>query len=103
MGKQNYTLEQIIVKLRSIEILCNQGKTVAEAVRQEEISEQTYYTWRKKYGGMNVSDAKKLRELEKENARLKKLVAELLDSFRINRSLSMKGCPYDNAVAESTF
>ncbi len=77
MGKQNYTPEQIILKLRNIEILCNQGKTVAEAVRQAEISEQTYYKWRSKYGGMNVSDAKRLKELEKENARLKTLVAEL--------------------------
>lgn len=77
MGKQNYTPEQIIAKSRSIEILCNQGKTIAEAVRQEETSERTYYTWRKKYGGMNVSDAKGLRELGKENARLKRLVAEL--------------------------
>lgn len=77
MGKQNYTPEQIILKLRNIEILCNQGKTVVEAVRQAEISEQTYYKWRNKYGGMNVSDAKRLKELEKENFRLKTLVAEL--------------------------
>ena len=77
MGKQNYTPEQVILKLRNIEILCNQGKTVAEAVRQAEVSEQTYYKWRSKYGGMNVSDAKRLKELEKENARLKTLVAEL--------------------------
>jgi transposase-like protein len=90
MGKQNYTPEQIIVKLRSIEILCNQGKTVAEAVRQEEISEQTYYTWRKKYGGMNVSDAKRLKELEKENARLKKLVAELSLDNAILRDVNSK-------------
>ena len=77
MGKQNYTPEQVILKLRNIESLCNQGKTVAEAVRQAEVSEQTYYKWRSKYGGMNVSDAKRLKELEKENARLKTLVAEL--------------------------
>ena len=77
MGKQNYTPEQVILKLRNIEILCNQGKIVAEAVRQAEVSEQTYYKWRSKYGGMNVSDAKRLKELEKENARLKTLVAEL--------------------------
>lgn len=77
MGKQNYTPEQIILKLRNIEILCDQGKTVVEAVRQAEISEQTYYKWRNKYGGMNVSDAKRLKELEKENFRLKTLVAEL--------------------------
>jgi len=90
MSKQNYTPEQIIVKLRSIEILCNQGKTVAEAVRQEGISEQTYYTWRKKYGGMNVSDAKRLKELEKENARLKRLVAELSLDNAILRDVNSK-------------
>jgi putative transposase len=77
MVKKNYTAEQIIVKLREIEVLCGQGKTIAEAVRQAEISEQTYYRWRKTYGGMSTSDAKRLKELEKENARLKKLVAEL--------------------------
>ena len=77
MAKKNYTVEQIIIKLREIEVLCSQGKTIAEAVRQAEITEQTYYRWRKEYGGMNVSDAKRMKELEKENARLKKLVAEL--------------------------
>lgn len=77
MGKKNFTTEQIIIKLRQIEVLCSQGKTIAEAVRQAEISEQTYFRWRKTYGGMNISDAKRLKELEIENARLKKLVAEL--------------------------
>ena len=77
MGKKNFTTEQIIIKLREIEVHCGQGKTIAEAVRQAEISEQTYYRWRKVYGGMNTSDARRLRELEKENSRLKKLVADL--------------------------
>ena len=77
MGRVNYTTERIIVKLREVEVLCGQGKTIVEAVRQIGVSEQTYYRWRKKYGGMTTSDAKKFRELEKENARLKKLVADL--------------------------
>lgn len=77
MAKKRYTPEQIIVKLRKIEVLCGQGNTVAEAVRQEEITEQTYYRWRKAYGSMNTSDAKRLKVLEKENSRLKKLVADL--------------------------
>lgn len=77
MGKARYTTEQIIVKLREIEILCGQGNTIAEAVRQAGITEQTYYRWRKEYGGMGTSEARRLKELEKENARLKKLVAEL--------------------------
>lgn len=77
MGKVNYTVEQIIIKLREVEVLCSQGKTIGEAVRQIGVSEQTYYRWRRQYGGMNTSDAKKYRELEKENTRLKKLVADL--------------------------
>ncbi len=77
MGKVRYTTEQIIVKLREIEILCGQGNTIAEAVREAGITEQTYYRWRKEYGGMGTSEAKRLKALEKENARLKKLVAEL--------------------------
>lgn len=77
MARMKYTVEQIIVKLREVEILCAQGKSVAEASRQAEISEQTYYRWRKQYGGMNTNEAKRLKLLEKENARLKKLVADL--------------------------
>lgn len=77
MGKARYTTEQIIVKLRGIEILCGQGATIAEAVRQSGITEQTYYRWRREYGSMGTSEAKRLKELEKENARLKKLVADL--------------------------
>jgi transposase-like protein len=77
MGKQNYTVEQIIVKLREVELHCKQGKTVAAAVRLIGVSDQTYYHWRKKYGGMDTADAKRLKELEKENLRLKRLVADL--------------------------
>jgi transposase-like protein len=77
MAKARYTTEQIIVKLREIELFCGQGKTIAEAARQAGITEQTYYRWRKEYGGMSTSDAKRMKELEKENARLKKLVADL--------------------------
>lgn len=77
MAKARYSIEQIIVKLREIELFCGQGKTIAEAARQAGITEQTYYRWRKEYGGMNTSDAKRMKELEKENARLKKLVADL--------------------------
>ena len=77
MARKNYTVEQIIVKLREVELHCNQGKTIAEACRGLEITEQTYYRWRKQYGGVSISDAKRLKELEKENIRLKKLVADL--------------------------
>ncbi len=77
MSKKTYTAEKIIVHLREVEVLCSQGKTIGEAARQIGVSEQTYYRWRKQYGGMTTSDAKHLKELEKENARLKKLVADL--------------------------
>jgi putative transposase len=90
MGKKNYTVEQIIVKLREIEVLCGQGKTISEAVRQADISEQTYYRWRQTYGGMNTSDAKRLKMMEKENARLKKLVADLSLDNAILRDVNSK-------------
>ena len=54
MAKQNYTVEQIIIKLREVKVLCRQGKTVGESVRQIGVSEQTYYRWRRKYGGMDL-------------------------------------------------
>ena len=75
-GKK-YTPEQIIVKLREVEIMCGKGQTIAEAVRQIGVTEQTYYRWRKEYGNMDTQKAKRLKELEKENDRLKKLVADL--------------------------
>jgi transposase-like protein len=77
MSKKKYSPEQVIIHLREVEVLLSQGNTIAEAARQIGVTEQTYYRWRKQYGGMTVNDAKKLKELEKENARLKKLVADL--------------------------
>ena len=77
MAKKGYTPEQIINKLREAEILLSQGNSIGEASRKVGVSEQTYYRWRKEYGGMRVEQAKKLKELEKENVRLKKLVADL--------------------------
>ena len=90
MGRKNYTAEQIIVKLRTIEVLCGQGKTVAEAVRQEEITEQTYYRWRNQYGGMSSDDAKKLKLLEKENIRLKRIIANLALDIEILKDVNSK-------------
>ena len=83
-------MEQIIIKLREVELFCGQGKSVAEAVRQVEISENTYYRWRREYGGMNTTDAKRMKELEKENARLKRLVAELSLDNSILRDVNSK-------------
>ena len=77
MVKKGYTPEQIIGKLREAEVLLSQGLTVGEASRKLSITEQTYYRWRREYGGMRVEQAKRLKELEKENSRLKKLVADI--------------------------
>ena len=77
MVKKSHSPEQIINKLREAEILVNQGATVGEACRNIGVTEQTYYRWRKEYGGMRIEQAKRLKDLEKENARLKKLVADI--------------------------
>jgi len=77
MAKKGYTPEQIINKLREAEILLNQGSTVGEASRKIGVTEQTYYRWRKEYGGLRIEQAKKLKTLEKENTQLKKLVADI--------------------------
>jgi len=77
MGKKINSPEQIVRKLREAEVLISQGNAIGQASRQLGITEQTYYRWRKLYGGMQVSQAKKLKELENENNRLKKLVADL--------------------------
>jgi putative transposase len=77
MAKKTYTPEQIINKLREAEIHLSQGSSIGEASRKIGITDQTYYRWRKEYGGMRVEQARRLKELEKENSRLKKLVADL--------------------------
>ena len=77
MTRKRYTPEQIINSLREAEVLMSQGSTAGEAARHLSITEQTYYRWRKEYGGMRINQAKRLKELDKENARLKKLVADL--------------------------
>lgn len=91
MGKKRYAPEQIINKLRQAEIWLSQGDTIEQVCKKLEISNQTYYRWRKEYGGMKVGQAKKLKDLENENARLKKVVAELtLDKLILNEALSGK-------------
>ncbi len=69
--------DQVLNKLREVEILLNQGANVGEASRKIGVTEQTYDRWRKEYGGMRIEQAKRLKKLEKENARLKKLVADI--------------------------
>jgi putative transposase len=77
MPKQRFTTEEVIHKLREAEVLAGQGKTVAEICKHLGITDQTYFRWRKSHGGLRIDQAKRMRELEAENARLKKAVAEL--------------------------
>ena len=74
--KKRHTSQQIVAKLRQADVLIGKGKSIPEVCREIEVSEQTYYRWRQKYGGMNPEMIKELRELQKENARLKKVVAD---------------------------
>jgi transposase-like protein len=77
MPKKGYTPEQIINKLREAEILLSQGDTIAIVSKKIGVSEYTYYRWRKEYGGLRVEQAHRLKELEQENSRLKRLVADI--------------------------
>jgi transposase-like protein len=77
MPRKGFRAEEIIAKLREADVLLGQGKRVAEGVKALGVSEVTYYRWRQEYGGMSVSQARRLKELERENARLRKAVADL--------------------------
>jgi putative transposase len=77
MPKRRLSAEQIVVLLRQIEVLMSQGKAAPVACREAGISQQSYYRWRKEYGGLEVAQAKRMKELERENIRLKRLVADL--------------------------
>lgn len=90
MARKRFSPEQIITKLREAEVLLSKGRPVPQVVRKLGVSEQTYYRWRKAYGGMKVDQAKRLKELESENARLKKLVAELSLDKEILKEVSSK-------------
>ncbi len=91
MSRKRYSPEEIISKLREAEVLLSQDMTVSEVVRKLAISEQTYYRWKKEYGGLDKTQARKLKELEKVNLQLKKLVADLsLDNAILKEVLSKK-------------
>ncbi len=77
MIKRSYTPERIINKLSEVEILLSQGSTIGEAARKIGVTEQTYYRWRRGYGGMRIEQVKRVKELDKENTRLKRIVADL--------------------------
>ena len=88
MSKKRMSPEQIIMKLREIEVLSSQGSSISMACRNAGISEQTYYRWRKEYGGLKLNQAKRFKDLEKENNRLKRLLADLFLDNAILRKVS---------------
>lgn len=91
MGRKRFKPEQIIGMLREAEARLSQGAKVGEVCRHLGVSEQSFYRWRREYGGMEVSQAHRLKELERENARLKKVVADLtLDKAILNEALTGK-------------
>ena len=77
MPKKTFTPEQIVGKLRQIEVLVGQGKTVPLACKESGVTAQTFYRWRKEYGGLKIEQAKKLKDLQRENAQLRRAVADL--------------------------
>ena len=77
MSRKRFSVEQIINRLRGAEVLLAQGQTVGEICRGIGVSEQSYYRWRREYGGLKVDQARRLKDLEQENTRLKRAVAEL--------------------------
>jgi len=88
MSRKRFSPEQIIAKLREAEVALSQGMTIGQICRQQGIAEQTYYRWRKEFGGLKVSQAKRMRDLERENSRLKKAVADLtLDKLILKEAL----------------
>ena len=90
MARRVHTSAQIIHKLREAAVLLAQGQSVQQAARQIEVTEQTYYRWRKEYGGLRVHQAKRFKALERENIRLKRLVAEKeLDIQILNETLAV--------------
>ena len=94
MARKRYTTEQIIAKLREAEVALAQGDSVATVVRQLGVAEQTYYRWRREYGGLQVDQAKRLKELEKENQRLRRVVADqALDNAILKEVASATGPP----------
>ena len=77
MPKKRYTPEEIVAKLRQVDVLASQGQNIADAIRQIGVSEVTYYRWRQEYGGLKTEQVKRLKELETENTRLRRAVSDL--------------------------
>ena len=77
MPKKRYTPEEIVAKLRQVDVLVSQGQNIADAIRQISVSEVTYYRWRQEYGGLKTDQVKRLKELEQENSRLRRAISDL--------------------------
>lgn len=92
MSQRRYKPEQIIGKLREAEVLVSQGVTVDEVCRRIEVTKQTYYRWRQEYGGLRIDQARRLKDLEKENTRLKRLVADLSLDNQILKEAASGNC-----------
>lgn len=90
MPKRKHSAEEIITKLREAEVLQAKGQSIAETCRALSISEQTYYKWRKEYGGLQIDQAKRFKQLEQENSQLRKLVADLSMDNAILKEASRK-------------
>ncbi len=88
MARKRFSAEQIVTLLRQIEVGMAQGKAAPIACREAGISQQSYYRWRKEYGGLDLDQAKRMKELEKENVRLKRLVAELSLEKQVLKDIS---------------
>ena len=88
MPKKTFTAEQIVAKLRQIEVLMSQGKTVSQAAKEAGITDQTFYRWRKEFGGLQIEQAKKLKDLQRENAQLRRAVADLTVEKQILKDIA---------------
>lgn len=103
MARKIFTTEQIIGKLHEAEVLLSHRQPLGTVYRGLEISEQTYYRWRKEYGGLRTDRAHRLKDLERENARLKKVVADLvLDKAMLQEALSVRTVPMTTWVPGRT-
>ena len=88
MGRKKHSPEQIIRKLREAEVLLAKGETVGAVARQLEVTQQTYYRWRREYGGLRIDQVKRLKKLEKENSRLKRIVADQALDMAIRKDVA---------------
>lgn len=88
MPKKTFTAEQIVAKLRQIEVQMAQGKTVSQAAKEAGITDQTFYRWRKEYGGLQIEQAKKLKDLQRENAQLRRAIADLTVEKQILKDIA---------------